>query len=95
MTTRRWLLPTVMAWTLLALPAAAADWPMWRHDPQRSGWASDESTLTPQNVGGLEVKWKTQVKNQPHALRAHGSRGSERRSDGERKAVAGLRCRNF
>src|SRR5437764_9979984 len=32
MSPHRWLLPTVLAWTLCTLPAVAGDWPMWRHD---------------------------------------------------------------
>ncbi len=48
----------------------AADWPTFGHDPQRSGWASEETTLTPENVNGLELKWKTQVDNIPLALNA-------------------------
>ena len=50
--------------------ARAADWPTFGRDPERSGWAFDESNLTVKNVSGLEVKWKTQVKNQPRALSA-------------------------
>ena len=55
------------------LPSAlicAADWPTFGHDPQRSGWAFEESTLAAGNVAGLELKWKTQVKNQSRALSA-------------------------
>jgi len=42
----------------------AADWPMFAHDPQRTGWASEERTLTKENVRGLE-KWKAKVNNEP------------------------------
>jgi outer membrane protein assembly factor BamB len=57
---------------LLCISASvnAADWLTFAHDPQRSGWAAEEDLLSPQNVGGLELKWKTQVKNQPKALAA-------------------------
>src|SRR5438094_561787 len=48
----------------------AADWPTFGHDPQRSGWASEETSLTPENVNGLELKWETQVDNIPLALNA-------------------------
>jgi outer membrane protein assembly factor BamB len=48
----------------------AADWPTFGHDPQRSGWATEETTLTPQNVSGLQLLWKTQVKNEPKSLTA-------------------------
>jgi outer membrane protein assembly factor BamB len=59
----------VMCWLTPHL-GAAADWPTFGRDPQRSGWAFDESTFTFENVSGLELKWKTQVKNQPRALSA-------------------------
>jgi outer membrane protein assembly factor BamB len=45
----------------------AADWPTFGHDAQRSGW-TDESAVSPQNVGGLRLKWATQVDNVPLAL---------------------------
>ncbi|MCI0628373.1 MAG: PQQ-binding-like beta-propeller repeat protein [Acidobacteria bacterium] len=47
-----------------------ADWPAFAHDPQRTGWATEETTITAQNVAGLELKWKTQVKNEPRFLNA-------------------------
>src|SRR5262252_1557978 len=46
----------------------ASDWPTFGHDPQRSGWASEEDTLSTENVKGLELKWSTQVDNVPLAL---------------------------
>src|SRR5438874_1337635 len=48
----------------------ASDWPTFGHDPQRSGWASEEDTLSAENVRGLELKWQTQVDNVPLALNA-------------------------
>ncbi len=50
--------------------AVAADWPTFGHDPQRSGWASEEESITPKNVQGLELKWKTKVENEPRSLTA-------------------------
>jgi outer membrane protein assembly factor BamB len=63
---------------LVALTAAlslppwvfATDWPTYGHDPQRSGWAVDESTLTPENVSKLTLKWKAHLKNEPLSLTA-------------------------
>ncbi len=49
---------------------AAADWPTFGHDPQRTGWAFEEETISPQNAGQLELKWKTHVKNEPKSLTA-------------------------
>jgi outer membrane protein assembly factor BamB len=54
----------------LCLPLRSADWPTFGHDPQRSGWAFEETTLTPENVGQLELKWAVQVKNEPRSLTA-------------------------
>jgi len=43
---------------------------MFGHDPQRTGWAWEETALTQQAVAGLELKWKTQLKNEPKFLHA-------------------------
>ncbi|MGH9325255.1 MAG: PQQ-binding-like beta-propeller repeat protein [Terriglobia bacterium] len=48
----------------------AEGWPTFAHDPQRSGWAFEETTLSPQNVSKLELLWKTTVKNEPKSLTA-------------------------
>lgn len=55
---------------LLTLPLSAADWPTFGHDPQRSGWAVEEDKLKPENVAGLELKWKVHVNNEPRSLTA-------------------------
>ena len=55
-------LPGVSAW--------AADWPTFGHDPQRSGWATQEDTLNAGNVSGLKLLWKAQVKNEARSLAA-------------------------
>jgi outer membrane protein assembly factor BamB len=46
---------------------AAADWPTFGRDPQRSGWVED-TVLSPEKAGDLELKWATQVDNVPLAL---------------------------
>ncbi len=51
-----------------ALGAQGGDWPTFGHDPQRTGWARDETTLSPENVSNLELKWKTKVDNQGSML---------------------------
>jgi outer membrane protein assembly factor BamB len=48
----------------------AGDWPTFGHDPQRSGWASEETTLTPENASKLELLWSVQLDNPPLALNA-------------------------
>ena len=45
----------------------AADWLTFAHDPQRSGW-TQETFLSPENVGDLELKWASRVDNVPLAL---------------------------
>ena len=40
------------------------------HDPQRTGWAYEETMLSPENVSTLELKWKTKVKNEFRMLSA-------------------------
>ena len=69
------LLPGIAAGLLaLLLPVTvrlmAGDWPTFGHDSQRSGWARDETTLTPANVGRLKLLWSVQVDNPPLALNA-------------------------
>jgi len=50
--------------------AWAADWPMFAHDPMRTGWASEERSLSIENVSQLGLKWKVQVTNEPKFLTA-------------------------
>ncbi len=54
----------------LTATAKAADWPTFGHDPQRTGWAYEESMLSRENVSTLELKWKTKVKNEFRMLSA-------------------------
>ena len=49
------------------LSVDAEDWPSFGHDTQRSGSIA-ETTLSPENVAGLELKWSAQVDNIPLAL---------------------------
>jgi len=55
---------------MLASYCVAGDWTTYAHDPARSGWASDERTLTPSNVATLRLQWKTRVDNQSFSLSA-------------------------
>lgn len=48
----------------------AGDWPTFGHDPQRTGWASGEDALNPQNVSHLQLLWKIALKNEPKSLAA-------------------------
>ncbi len=60
----------ILAALLAGAPLPGADWPTFGHDPQRSGWAFDQDTLSVANVANLELKWKVQVKNEPRSLTA-------------------------
>ena len=53
---------------LSTLAAQGGDWPTFGRDPQRTGWAKDETTLNTENVSDLELKWKTKVDNQGSLL---------------------------
>ena len=44
------------------------EWPTFGHDPQRTGWAVDERSLSPETAPNLELKWKTKVDNQGSLL---------------------------
>jgi outer membrane protein assembly factor BamB len=50
--------------------APASDWPTFGHDPQRTGWAVEETTLMPANAANLTLKWKAKLKNEPLSLTA-------------------------
>jgi hypothetical protein len=55
---------------ILAGTVKAADWTTFGHDPQRSGWALEESTISTENVSNLELKWKAKLKNESYSLSA-------------------------
>lgn len=60
----------VLASFVITTSLPAADWPTFGHDPQRTGWASEETKLSPENVSSLELKWKTKVQNEFRVLSA-------------------------
>lgn len=47
----------LLLWALLPGSALASDWPVFGHDPGRSGDAGNQG-LTPTNVAGLRVRWR-------------------------------------
>jgi glucose dehydrogenase len=58
-----------VALCLLAAGAyARGDWPTFGADSQRTGWARQETLLTRDNVGTLELKWKIKLDNAPKEL---------------------------
>jgi outer membrane protein assembly factor BamB len=66
---------SVIAFAVMWIVAAAAsacagDWLTFGHDPQRSGWAEDETELSPKTVSALELQWKVTVNNKFYSLSA-------------------------
>jgi len=47
----------------MAQTRTSQEWLTWGGDPARSGWAKSETVLSRNNVGRLELKWKTQLDN--------------------------------
>src|SRR6266481_5915610 len=41
------------------------DWLTWGGDPERSGWAKDETAISKDTAGKLELKWRLQLDNVP------------------------------
>src|SRR5215831_13569991 len=54
----------------LGFMVMGGDWTTFGHDPQRSGWAFEKTTLNPENVSSLELKWKSKQKNEAYKLSA-------------------------
>ena len=54
----------------LSMTGWCADWITFGHDPQRSGWASEETTLSRDNASSMVLKWKTKLPNESYSLSA-------------------------
>ena len=61
------LLTLSVCW-MLAGPAVAADWLTDGGDVPRTNWQRDETILTPDNVKGMKLLWKTKLDNQPRQM---------------------------
>ena len=55
---------------LVCQPALAGDWLTYGHDPQRTGWAMEETKLSPATVPNLALKWKVKLPNEAYRLSA-------------------------
>jgi outer membrane protein assembly factor BamB len=44
------------------------DWLTWGYDQERTGWNKSETTLTKENVGRLQLKWKSQLATKPNQV---------------------------
>lgn len=50
---------------------ATKEWLTWQFDPERTGWAKAETTLTKQNAARLALKWKAQLDAPPTRTNTH------------------------
>jgi outer membrane protein assembly factor BamB len=57
------LMPLLCVVTAYA-QSKSRDWLTWGNDPERTGWSQGETTLSLKNVGGIDLKWKTQIDKQ-------------------------------
>jgi hypothetical protein len=59
-----------LALTILLLPfsASSADWLTFAHDPQRTGWAVEETALNASTIAHLTLLWKTKADNEFYSL---------------------------
>jgi outer membrane protein assembly factor BamB len=61
---------TLLLTFALSFTATAADWTTFGHDPQRSGWATEETTISRDNVSTMVLKWKAKLPNESYSLSA-------------------------
>jgi len=50
---------------------ATRDWLTYSYDPERTGWARGETTLTRENVRRLNLLWKAQLDAVPNPINVH------------------------
>lgn len=65
---KRFTALTISVLSLSVTAAPAADWLTDGYDTRRTNWQRDEKTLTPENVKGLKLLWKTKLDNQPRQM---------------------------
>lgn len=58
----------VLVFLAVSCSLAAASWLTFGGDPQRSGWAKDETIISPESVKGLQLLWKLKLDNAPKEL---------------------------
>ena len=54
-----------------AEPPPTREWLTWQADPERTGWARGETTLTKANAAKLELKWKAQLDAVPSRVNGY------------------------
>lgn len=60
----------VLSVSIFLEPARAGDWLTYGHDPQRTGWAVEETQISPANASQLALKWKAKLPNESYRLSA-------------------------
>ncbi len=60
--------PRPLAVMIVTCSVAAASWLTFGGDAQRSGWAKDETALSPDTVKGMQLLWSLKFDNQPKEL---------------------------
>ena len=69
---RRWFRTSLLFWVNLflipSLLAQSGQWTTYSHDPQRSGWAPEETAFSPSKLSQLGLLWKTVVPNAPSSM---------------------------
>jgi len=56
-----WPVFTLILFASVLNLSAQSDWTTWGYDQERSGWNKAETTLSKENVSGLELKWTAQL----------------------------------
>jgi outer membrane protein assembly factor BamB len=62
------LLTLCVALVASTAPVNAASWPMFGGNPQRTGWAKDETKITKDNVKNLKVEWSVKLESKGKEL---------------------------
>jgi outer membrane protein assembly factor BamB len=57
-----------LALIAITCSVAAASWLTFGGDPQRSGWAKDEPTISPDTAARMQLLWKLKLDNEPKEL---------------------------
>jgi outer membrane protein assembly factor BamB len=63
-------LACLLGGAVLLMPLVAGQWPTFGGNPQRDGWARDETILTRENAKSIKLIWKVHVKSQLKEMNA-------------------------
>lgn len=45
-----------------------ADWATFGHDPQRTGWAFEETRISPDSISQMKLQWKKKLDSDPYSI---------------------------